>query len=229
MTIQKLFIYGAGGHGKVVGDILVVRKDPNFAGFIDDKVELQGTSVLGFRVWGDGHWLEREVQKGAVAVALGVADNSVRQKMASQFLAWGAELATVIHPAASISSSARLGPGTVVMAQAVINPNAEVGRGVIVNSAAVVEHDVKVGDFAHISPNATMGGVSRLGALSHLGIGAIVIHCVSIGARAVVGAGAVVVRDIPDNVVAFGVPARVHRSFDPDCSQHKSVVRANHD
>jgi sugar O-acyltransferase (sialic acid O-acetyltransferase NeuD family) len=224
-----LFVYGAGGHGTVIGDILVVRKEPNFAGFIDDRFELHGRTILGFPVWGDGRWLEREVKNGRVAVALGVADNPARQKMASNCLAWGAELATVVHPAASVSSSARLGPGTSVMAQAVVNPNAEVGMGVIVNTAAVIEHDVKVGDFAHISPNAAMGGVSRIGALSHLGIGAVVIHCVSIGARAIVGAGAVVVRDIPDNVVAFGVPARIRRSHDLDGAQHNSLGRTHHD
>jgi sugar O-acyltransferase (sialic acid O-acetyltransferase NeuD family) len=229
VTIQRLFVYGAGGHGTVIGDILIVRKEPSFAGFIDDRFELHGRSILGFPVWGDGSWLAREVKNGRVAVALGVADNPARQKMALNCLDWGAELATVVHPAASISSSARLGSGTSVMAHAVVNPNAEVGMGVIVNTAAVIEHDVKVGDFAHISPNAAMGGVSRIGALSHLGIGAVVIHCVSIGARAIVGAGAVVVRDIPDNVVAFGVPARIRRSHDLDGSQHNALGRTHND
>lgn len=229
MSTQRLFVYGASGHGKVIADILIARKDLSFAGFVDDRDELQGASVLGSPVCGDGCWLEHEVRKGRVAVALGVADNSARQRLASKCLVWGAELTTVVHPAASVSASARLGPGTVVMAQAVINPNAKIGSGVIVNTAAVIEHDVELGDFAHVSPNAAMGGASRLGVLSHLGIGAVVIHCVSVGAYTVVGAGAVVVRDIPDNVIAFGVPARVQRSLDLDVSQHTSLGRTHHE
>jgi UDP-N-acetylbacillosamine N-acetyltransferase len=86
-----------------------------------------------------------------------------------------------------------------------------VGEGVIVNSGAVVEHDVEVGEYAHVAPNATMGGGSSLGAFSHLGIGASVLPRVHIGDRTVVGAGAVVVKNLPDEVVAIGVPARIHR------------------
>ena len=75
----------------------------------------------------------------------------------------------------------------------------------------MVEHDVEVGEYAHVAPNAAMGGGSSLGAFSHLGIGASVLPCVHIGARSVVGAGAVVVRNLPDEVVAIGIPARIHR------------------
>jgi UDP-N-acetylbacillosamine N-acetyltransferase len=229
MSIHRLFVYGAGGHGKVVADILIANKDPNFAGFVDDGVGLRGTSVLGFPIYGDRHWLEREVKKAPVTVALGIADNSVRQVLAAKCLAWGAELATLVHPAASVSGSARLGPGTVVMAHAVINPNAKIGSGSIVNTSAVIEHDVELGDFVHVAPNAVLGGASRLGNLSHLGMGAVVIQCISIGEHTVIGAGAVVVRDIPENVIAFGVPARIHRSLNLDNSQQISSGRTSHE
>jgi sugar O-acyltransferase (sialic acid O-acetyltransferase NeuD family) len=211
MKIANLFVYGASGHGKVVADILLARKEPHFAGFIDDNSELQGAHVLGLPIFGNGRWLQRETTKKHIRVALGVGDNSQRQRIAQECLAWGAELMTAVHPSASVSDSARLGLGTVVMAQAAINPAAKIGSGAIVNTSASIDHDVEIGDFAHVAPNASMGGASRLGTLSQLGIGAIVVQCVEVGANTIVGAGAVVVRDIPDSVVALGVPARIHR------------------
>lgn len=213
--MQKTIVYGASGHGKVVADILLSREDPSFVGFVDDRAELQGTKVLGFPVFGEGRWLEEEIGKERVRVALGVGDNVARQRLAEKCLAWGAELATLVHPTASVSRSALLGAGTVVMAQAAISPNARIGRGSIVNTGAVVEHDVVIGDYAHVAPNASMGGASSLGDCSFLALSATVLQCVKVGSHSIVGAGAVAVRDIPDYVVAFGVPATIRRDCAP--------------
>ena len=211
-SLERIFVYGAGGHGKVVADILVACKDVRLAGFVDDQEELRSKSVLGLPVFGDGHWLQKEARSIRIVVALGVGDNYARHRVAEKCLNSGMQLATLIHPAATVSKSAQLGRGTVVMAQAVINPGAVTGDGVIVNSGAVVEHDVEIGAFAHVSPNAALGGAARLGKFSHLGIGAMVIQSVSIGIHSVVGAGSVVIRNIPDRTVAFGVPAEIHRT-----------------
>ena len=213
MKVQKIFVYGASGHGKVVGDILLACKNPAFVGFVDDRRDLRDARVLGLPVFGDGQWLQKQLGVASVGVALGVGDNSTRRKLAEKCSSWGAEFVTLVHPTASVSNSAQLGRGTVVMAQAAINADAKIGAGVIVNTSAVVEHDVEIGDFANVSPNAVMGGASRLGTLSHLCIGASAIPCVSIGANTIVGAGSVVARDITDGVVAFGVPARVQRAL----------------
>jgi|SRR5579872_1063185 len=212
MNIQRIFVYGASGHGKVVADILLARKDCEFAGFIDDGSQLQGASVLGHPVFGDGPWLQQESRRVRVRVALGVADNKIRHRLAEKCRSWGIEAISLVHPTASVSDSARLEPGTIVMAQAAINPNARIGRGAIVNTAAVVEHDVEIGEFGHVAPNSAMAGASRLGAFSMLGIGAVVIQCVRVGSNTIVGAGSVVSRDIGNDVVAYGVPARVVRS-----------------
>jgi sugar O-acyltransferase (sialic acid O-acetyltransferase NeuD family) len=220
--MQKTFVYGASGHGKVVADILLACKDLSFAGFIDDRAELQGTHVLGFPVFGNGYWLEKETGKMRVTVALGVGDNLARQRLAEKCVAYGAELATLVHPTASISTSAQLGTGTVVMAQASVNPNARIGRGAIVNTGAVVEHDVVVGEYAHVAPHATMGGASSLGDCSFLALNATVLQCVRVGSHSIVGAGAVAIRDIPDHVVAFGVPARIRRDL-------TTCANANHE
>jgi len=208
---RRIFVYGAGGHGKVVADLLVSRGEKEFVGFVDDREELWGAKVMGFTVLGGGQWLQWEAGSARIAVALGVGDNASRHWIAESCACWGAEILTVVHPRAAVSRAARVGRGSVVMANASVNVNAVVGGGVIVNSGAVVEHDVEVGEYAHVAPNAAMGGGSSLGAFSHLGIGASVLPCVHIGAHSVVGAGAVVVKNLPDEVVAIGIPARIHR------------------
>jgi len=204
-------VYGAGGHGKVVADLLVSRGQKEFAGFVDDREELWGSMVMGFAVLGGGEWLQSEAGSARIAIALGVGDNMSRHSIAESCAHWGAEILTLVHPRAAVSRAARVGRGSVLMANATVNVDAVVGDGVIVNSGALVEHDVEVGEYAHVAPNAAMGGGSSLGGFSHLGIGASVLPCVHIGAHSVVGAGAVVVKNLPDEVVAIGIPAKIHR------------------
>ena len=216
---MKVFVYGARGHGKVVADILMAEAHHKIEGFLDDDESLSGSRVLGLEVMGGATRLSSEVSKGDVGVALGVGDNSMRKKLAERLKLLGLPIVTAIHPSAAVSKAASVKDGTVVMAGAVINPCAELGFGVVVNSGAVIEHDVVVGDYAHVSPNASMGGESRLGTLSHLGLGAIILPGVAVGSGTVIGAGAVVTREMPDNIVAMGVPARIHRALQEEYVQ----------
>ena len=95
----------------------------------------------------------------------------------------------------------------VVFAGAVINAFAKVGVGCIINSAAVVEHDCSIGDFTHICPNTALAGGVTVGSKSWIGIGSQVKQLVVIGSNCLIGAGSTVVKNIPDNVTAFGSPA----------------------
>jgi sugar O-acyltransferase (sialic acid O-acetyltransferase NeuD family) len=203
---MPLVVYGSSGHGKVVCDVLL-SAGLVVDGFLDDNADTHGTTVLGLPVLGGGAWLSGR----SARVALGIGDNRARARVAAACESRGAELVTCVHPRAAVAKSAVLGPGTIVMALAAINPDARIGRGVIVNTASVVEHDCVVGDFAHVSPNSVMGGECRVGAFAQLGIGGTMLPRTSIGEGTLVGAGGVVVRDIPDNAVAHGVPARVTR------------------
>jgi sugar O-acyltransferase (sialic acid O-acetyltransferase NeuD family) len=225
MSERRIFVYGAGGHGKVVADILECRGEGEFAGFVDDREELWGGRVIGFAVLGGGEWLRREAEYSCVAVALGVGDGRARRSIAERCAAWGVEILTPVHPRATVACAARVGGGTVVMAGAVINADARVGLGAIVNSGAVVEHDVEICDFAHVAPRAATGGGSRLGPFSHLGMGAVVLERVRVGSHSIVGAGAVVVEDLPDGVVAMGVPARIHRRLAPEFEPAMATFR----
>jgi sugar O-acyltransferase (sialic acid O-acetyltransferase NeuD family) len=209
MTVDvgdPIVVLGAGGHGKVVADILLAANE-RVIGFLDAN-KPAGVLVLGLPVLGPTTWLATNRAR----VALGVGDNAARARAADEAVSLGAVLVTAVHPRAVVSPSSRIDEGAVVAALAVVNPEAHVGRGAIVNTGAVIEHDCIVGAFAHVSPNASMAGGCRLGALAHLGIGASMLPGTSVGEATIVGGNALVARDLPSGVIAFGVPARVHRS-----------------
>lgn len=197
-----LVVFGAGGHGKVVCDILLAAGEV-VDGFLDG-FKPAGSMVLGLPVLGDADWLDGK----AVRVALGIGDNQARERLASECERRGATLIAAVHPRAVVSRSAVVERGSVVMALAVINPDARIGKGAIINTAAVIEHDCEIGDFAHVSPNAAMGGACRVGRRAHLGVGATMLPGRSVGEDAIVGGGALVARDVIANAVVRGVPAR---------------------
>ncbi len=199
--MSRIIIVGAGGHGAIVADI--VR---DAVGFVDDDPTKAGTTILDLPVLGPIASLER-IEHDEVVVAIG--DNRLRRVLTEHLCAQGERVATVIHPFASIAPSAIVGAGSMISAGAVLLPRATIGRGVILNTKASVDHDSVVGDFAHISCGATVGANVQVGKETLVGIGAAVISGMTVGARSLIGAGAVVVRDLPDDVTALGVPARI--------------------
>lgn len=200
---RRIVVYGAGGHGKVVAEV-VRALGLELLGFVDDFQPV-GTQLLGSTVLGGAGALAR---LGATELALALGDNLKRRAQAEAATAAGLSVGTYVHPRAWVSPTATLGPGTVVMACAVVNAEARVGAGVILNTGCVVEHECVIGDFAHLSPNSTLGGRARVGARSHVGLGACVLPMASVEDDCVVGAGAVVLKHVERGAVVVGVPAR---------------------
>ncbi len=94
------------------------------------------------------------------------------------------------------------------MPGAILGAETRVGRGAIINTASSIDHDGNIGDYVHIAPGVHLAGCVTVGEASFLGVGACVIPERSIGSGSTIGAGAVVVRDVPDNQVWVGCPAR---------------------
>ena len=205
---NRLLVYGAGGHGKVVADV-AERTGHVVAAFVDDGPGRDGSTFFGAPVVSWARVLAESGTFGGCLVALAIGDNAVRERIHLRISQQGFRAVTLLHDRAVVARSARIAEGTVVMAGAIVNPDAVVGQGAILNTSCVVEHDCHVGDYAHLSPGATLGGAVRVGQRAHLGLGASVLPGVAIADGTRVGAGAVVTRDIAEPVTVVGVPARV--------------------
>ncbi len=204
---SPVLLLGAGGHGRVVAQVLRAA-GREIAGFLDDDPTKIGIEVDGLRVLGTSEDAARLGSSIGAVVIVGVGDNTQRGARLSQLQAEGVAIASVVDPSAVVAPGVTIGAGAVVMPRAVVNTGCTIGFGCIVNTSASLDHDTALGDCAHASPGAiTSGGVS-VGAFAWLGTGAIVLPGVRIGEHAVVGAGAVVREDVPAHTTVVGVPAR---------------------
>lgn len=206
-----LLVYGASGHGAVVADTAIAQ-GLEVVGFVDDRAELRGKGHAGGTVVCVGFDEAVELcRAGDHAVVVGIGNQVVRRRLSDAFRGAGVELATVVHPTAWVSSRARIEGGTVVFAGAIVQAGATIGRDCILNTACSVDHDCVLADGVHLSPGVHLGGTVIIGERTHVGVGASVRNNLTIGARVVVGVGAAVVADLPDDVVAMGVPARIRQ------------------
>ena len=207
---MKAVLIGAGGHARVVLDAARAGKHIEVVAVVDADPAKRGTQFEGLDVVGDESVLPALRARGIDAIVLGVGSVDVgptRRSLFQRVSGLGFELPAVIHPAAVISPTARIGAACVVFAGAILNPGVRLGDNVIVNTAAVLDHDVVIGAHAHVSPGARLAGAVTVGDGTHVGIGATVLQSVRIGRDVMVGAGTVVLRDLPDGSRVAGVPA----------------------
>jgi acetyltransferase EpsM len=191
-----MIIIGAGGHARVIADILNEQGIQDICFWVDQPSD---SVVNGFAVF------KRE-QESVEAVIIGIGDNRIRERISKENTY---QFAIAIHPKAIISKYTEIGLGTVCMAGVILNTNSIIGKHVILNTGAVIDHDALIGDFVHISPNATLAGTVSVGEGSWIGAGATVIQGIKIGKWVTIGAGAVVIKDVPDFAVVVGNPARI--------------------
>jgi UDP-N-acetylbacillosamine N-acetyltransferase len=201
----------------VVADIIRLQGDYEIVGFIDDvNPERAGSKFGGADVLGGREKLEYLRRESVGHLIFGFGDCEARLRLARLAREKGFRLATAIHPSAVVAADVVIGAGTVVAAGAVINPGATIGENAIVNTCASVDHDCRVEEGAHVCPGVRLAGNVVVGRAAWVGIGATVVNRTRIGSGAIIGAGAVVVDDMPDGVVARGVPARVIKTVTPD-------------
>ena len=208
---MRIVVVGGAGQGRQVIDALAASGAHAVVAVLDPGLA-PGTTVAGLPVVDDDGVAGLGVHGFVVAIGDNAVRGAVHRRMRAEH---GLEPVSAVHPAAVVARDAVVGPGALLLAGAVVSNGCTLGEAVLLGTRASVDHDTVVGDHAALAPAATTGGDVVIGARSAVLLGASVIHGVTIGADTVVGAGAVVLHDLPDRVVAVGVPARVVRSREP--------------
>lgn len=214
---------GAGGHAKVVIEILNQYNGYEISGLLDANPDLWGEKVMGISVLGDDNYLNSLYDRGIRHAFIGIGstgDTSIRRQLFEKAQERGFEIISAIHPQSTISPSAELGRGATIMPGAIINSFAKLGDNVIVNSGAIVEHDCTIGNHVHIATGAVIASTVEIGEGSHIGAGSTIRQSITIGHGVIVGAGSAVVTDISDDLVVGGIPAKILRELG-----HQSQVK----
>lgn len=198
--LNAIIIYGGGGHGKALIDLIRMLSSYPIAGIVDDGLSA-GSTIIGAQVLGGSAILEKLIEVGvhqATNAVGGIGDITSRIKVFDRLTQAGFTCPTLIHPTAFVEPSATLAYGVQIMPHAYVGSDAHVGFGAIVNTGAIVSHDCTLGEYANLSPGAILAGEVTIGDASLVGMGVTVNLRVKIGSRARIGNGATVKQDVPD-------------------------------
>lgn len=201
---KDVIIIGAGGHAKVIADIITKSND-NLIGFLDDNLSLQGNQIyLDKKVIGTTKDIDKYKEYYFV---IGIGNNSTRENIATNHdLKWY----TAIHPSAIIANEVSIEEGSVIMAGAIINTGTKIGKHCIINTKSSIDHDNIIENYTHISPGATLAGTVHIKERVWICAGATIINNITIAKNNIIGAGSVVIKDInEENGTYVGVPAKV--------------------
>lgn len=203
-VIAKAVIYGAGGHAKVLID-LVREGYPGveIVGALADGAT-GGGHVLGVPIVGGFEEVERLRSEGVTLGIQGIGaltSNADRERHRARLLDAGLDVPALVHPRACVEPSAILGAGAQLFAGAIVGSDASIGANTIVNSGVVVSHDCRIGDHVHLTPGAILAGSVAVGDRTVVGMGVTVYLGLSIGADVVVSNGVTVLTNVPDGTL----------------------------
>jgi sugar O-acyltransferase (sialic acid O-acetyltransferase NeuD family) len=194
---NKLAIIGAGGHGKVVGEIALLNQY-KLINFFDDRVK--EIKEFPFTIIDTLDYLKGHLEDyDTFFVAIG--NNQTRNKIIEGLKKNKMNIVSLVHPRSTISKFSSIGIGTCVMANAVVNAGSLIKEGVIINTSSSIDHDCVIEDYAHISPNCSLSGDVNVGKFTHLGTGTSIHQGISIGNNVKTGVGSKVFKNILDDTI----------------------------
>jgi sugar O-acyltransferase (sialic acid O-acetyltransferase NeuD family) len=210
---KNIVIFGGGSHCLCILDVIETSKEFNIVGIID-SLAIIGSEISGYKVIGRQNQLselvdEYSIEGGVVAIG----DNYLRSLLVQEVLLQlpNFNFVNIIHPSAVISRKAKLGVGNVIMPGVIVNVGAIIKNHCIINTGSQLEHFSIMEDYSSLSAGVITGGYAVFKEFSAIALGVTVFDRITVGFNTVVGSGSLITKDLPDNVLAFGVPARIVR------------------
>lgn len=206
---KKIVLIGGGGHCRSCIDVIEQEARYDIVGILDLSAK-KGEKLLGYEVLGSDDEYEKYHKEGCeFLITVGqIKSPAIRKKIFEKLTTLGANIAVVVSPRAYISKYATVEKGSIVMHNAFINANARIGANCILNTGCNVEHDVVIGNHSHISTGAFINGDVNIGNEVFIGSNATISSQVNVGNNVIIGAGSVVIRDIENNQIMAGAPAK---------------------
>jgi sugar O-acyltransferase (sialic acid O-acetyltransferase NeuD family) len=219
----KLLIYGAGGYGKIVSDLIdnctneayvkaekIFVIDAEYQESLGNPVKFYGSSVM---TYDETSMID---DKTDYQFVIAVGDSYDRESMYNKMLERGFKSATIIDRTARVSKTAVLGQGCLVHEYSVIDPDVLIGENGVVKRYSLVGHDSQLGNHVSVSNYAGIGGECKVGDRTYIGMGAIIREKTAVGDDAVIGMGSIILENVADHLVVAGHPAKVLRENNHD-------------
>lgn len=211
-NIKKVAILGAGGFARealwVFRDANEEKKEWEVLGFIDENKENHGTIICKLPILGGYEWFDNK-KYSDLYVINSIGSPKTKRKVLEKAISKNLKFCSVLHPTVMMSKYIEIGEGTIITAGNILTTQIKIGNHVILNLDCTVGHDSIIEDYCTVAPGAHISGNVHLGVGVDFGTGAVIIQGVSVGSWSIIGAGTVVVSEIPSNVTAVGVPAKV--------------------
>ncbi len=215
--MENILLFGGGLHCSYCIDIIRKENKYNILGIVDSEKDID-SELFGYKVLGRQEELKElivryEINAGLITIGDNWSRKIVYDQIRKQIPDF--KFVNAIHPSVIIGMNVEIGVGLVIMAGCIINPNSTIGDFCFFATGAQLEHDCTMGDFSSISAGVITGGKVQIGKFSAITLGVIIMDRLVIGENTVVGSGSLVTKNLPDNVLAYGNPARIIRSRNP--------------
>ena len=213
MAKKKVIFWGAASQAVVLEE-LISYSDTEILAVFDNNPTAESPFAgvpIYYKKSGFEQWLaEHQQEELCFAVAIGGEHGTSRLEMHDYLSSFGLKPLQCVHPTSFIAKNATIGEGCHILARSAICARSKLGRSVILNTLADIDHECTIDDGAHVSANVIVAGGCTIGSNAFVGIGAAILPRLTIGKNAIIGAGSVITKDVPDNAVAYGNPAKVH-------------------